>query len=299
MHDDCALARHGDSGAFEADPLAQFRASGWQGAVGTGSAQNHGRGLMKQAAQMGIVASRDEAVVIHLTGWVAARGQPDPGHDRAGCPDVCRILDGCDESGRGDRADTWNGHHPQTVFAMAGMAQHLAPEFGSTTPDGDPGFQLGQDDVGKIVLSGVEPPDLGLEPAAPPSATRGRTTPTRPRSRTRPAVQTGPAGAEPWQSRRDLRGICRARPAGHPVAQKSPSPSTTRPDRYIRTWLFCVRCLGQVSDREPVSSSYRGTTTRPKLAYRPAWRDSLPRLPHVGVSHAKLHADRGSVVRPD
>lgn len=109
----------------------------------------------------------------------------------------------------------------------------------------------------------------------------GRATPTGARSRTRPAWHLVPADAEPRRSRRDRRGICRARPAGHLVVRKSPSLSTTRPDQYIRTWLFSIRCLGPVSNREPVSSSYRGTTTRPKLASLSAWGDSLPRLPHV------------------
>ena len=94
VHDDGELPRHRDSCPFEADPLPQLQPPSAQVTVGMGARQDHGCGLIKQPSQMGIAAPRDVAVIVNLSGLIAAGRQPQPRADRARLAEVLRILDG-------------------------------------------------------------------------------------------------------------------------------------------------------------------------------------------------------------
>ena len=165
MHDDRELTRHGNGGAFEANSLAQFQAPGSQRIVDRGSRQHNGCSLVEQAPQMGITASRYMPVVVDLSGLIAARGQPDPGGDRARLPEDLWILNGRREGCRSDCSDTGDR---QTLagFVVPGEAQQLAAKFGGAAADGGPCLQQRQEDRFEADQSSKEPTDLCFEPAS-------------------------------------------------------------------------------------------------------------------------------------
>ena len=93
---DCGeLACDGD--AFEAGLFPELQAPGAQVTFNPARGQDPCGGLAEEPAKASIAAPGDMAVVIDLSRLASAGRQARPGADRAGPPEVRRILDGGDE----------------------------------------------------------------------------------------------------------------------------------------------------------------------------------------------------------
>lgn len=93
MHEHGELARDSDGSPPEADLLLEFEAPDLEGTVCLGTPQDHYGRFIKQSAQMGVPASGDVAVIIHLSRLVTLGGQSEPGADGSGVLEVARLLD--------------------------------------------------------------------------------------------------------------------------------------------------------------------------------------------------------------
>ena len=188
--------------------------------------------------------------------FAARHDQPERLHEPADL--VGQLGRDLDQSGP-------RGHQRADQHAVIALHPHLAVEADL----GQMGQAIGIVGVGFVrrhVEGGLGMAGIDADRRQPfGAAAHDRTTPTKGRSRTPPAWARAHACGRPRRSGSDPTGICRARSACRPAAPRSPSLSTTRQDRYTHPWLFSVRCLGPASSREPVSPSYRGTTTRSSM----------------------------------
>ena len=77
VHDDGELARHGDGGALEADPLPQLQPPGAQVALGRAAGQDDRGRFVEQTSQLVVAAPGDMAVIVDLarTGSAASSGR--------------------------------------------------------------------------------------------------------------------------------------------------------------------------------------------------------------------------------
>ena len=71
VHDNGELARHGNGGAFEADPLPELAAPSLQAALGRTAGQDDRCRLKEKPPQVAITPAGDVAVIVDLSGLVA------------------------------------------------------------------------------------------------------------------------------------------------------------------------------------------------------------------------------------
>ena len=62
----------------------------------------------------------------------------------AGAFEACRIINSSFERERRNRTDTWNRHHPQANFIMAGRTLHAPIQLKIVLIKSDPRVQQGQ-----------------------------------------------------------------------------------------------------------------------------------------------------------
>lgn len=90
--------------------------------------QYDGRGIVKQAAHIGIATSRDVPVIVNLAGLIAFGGDAKPGAHGARSGKIGRVLDRGDERAGCHRVNPGDRSEKLALLALASRANKLIAE---------------------------------------------------------------------------------------------------------------------------------------------------------------------------